>query len=56
MGTCVRAVKRFDVTFERERSINGLCETPDGVEDYEPTHCPNCLGAFGADAERELMN
>jgi len=31
-----------------------LCETPDAVEDHEPTHCPNCLGAFGADAEREL--
>ena len=32
-----------------------LCETPDAVEDHEPTHCPNCLGAFGADAERELI-
>src|ERR1700692_440043 len=32
-----------------------LCETPDAVEDHEPTHCLNCLGAFGADAERELI-
>ena len=32
-----------------------LCETPDAVEDYEPPHCPNCLGPFGADAERELI-
>jgi hypothetical protein len=31
-----------------------LCETPDAVEDHEPTHCPNCLGAFGADAEPEF--
>ena len=23
-----------------------LCETPDAVEDHEPTHCPNCLGAL----------
>jgi hypothetical protein len=23
--------------------------------DHEPTHCPNCLGTFGADAERELI-
>src|SRR5665648_89739 len=32
-----------------------LCETPDAVEDHEPPHCPNCLGPFGADAERELI-
>src|ERR1700694_3397691 len=30
-------------------------KTPDAVEDHEPTHCSNCLGAFGADAERELI-
>jgi hypothetical protein len=23
--------------------------------DHEPTHCPNCLETFGADAERELI-
>jgi transposase len=32
-----------------------LCEAPDAVEDHEPPHCPNCLGPFGADAERELI-
>jgi transposase len=32
-----------------------LCETPDDFEDHSPTHCPNCLGAFGADAKRELI-
>src|SRR5450631_343041 len=32
-----------------------LCETPDAVEDHEPPHCSNCLGPFGADADRELI-
>src|ERR1700716_1599961 len=32
-----------------------LCETPDDFEDHVPTHCPHCLEAFGANAERELI-
>ena len=32
-----------------------LYDSPDAVEDHEPTHCPNCHLPFGSGDERELI-